>query len=137
MYSLILFVALASAYEEVTFDETKKAELVAAHNAKRSQEAISKTASNMECMEWDDTLAASAKALASTCVALPQHSEDEGQNIFLTVRDWLDPAKDSVDHWYAEVADYTGTNNVGDMYETCNEGMQCGHYTQVKLTSSS
>lgn len=96
------------------------AELLANHNTYRSDVGISD-------LTWSDELEESAQAWADQLGENCQfgHSGGEfGENIWFGTAGAFEPSE-VVNAWGSEIADYNYEDN------TCTEGKDCGHYTQI------
>ncbi|XP_043861360.1 peptidase inhibitor 16 [Dromiciops gliroides] len=122
---LLLFTA---AQLSCSLKDEEKQMVVEFHNLYRSQ--VSPPATNMKNMQWDEDLAAFAKAYASKCVW--GHNKDRGrrgENLFAITEGEMD-LQLAVEQWYNEHEHYNLSN------ATCAEGQMCGHYTQVVWANS-
>lgn len=107
-------------------DAATQGQLVAAHNAARSQVGVS-------ALVWSDTVAETARRwageLASKGCGLQHNpSKTYGENLY-----WTTAAKNGTEvtaAWTAEAANYDAQTH------TCAEGQVCGHYTQVVWAKS-
>ena len=107
----------------VAVDQTA---MLAAHNGVRQPLGLAD-------LTWDDGLAADSEAWLKTlaadgCSMYHSAAEDYGENLFWTSA----TAEDSfvVEAWASEVAFYDYASN------SCDEGEQCGHYTQIVWAST-
>ncbi|XP_035679174.1 cysteine-rich venom protein-like [Branchiostoma floridae] len=104
-------------------------QVVAVHNNLRS--SVTPGAANMQYMKWHDELAAMSQAWADKCefehgqvdVESPPYGQI-GQNLWKG-SPRMSRSPQPIQDWYGEVVDYH--------FDTlhCNEGRECGHYTQV------
>jgi len=95
--------------------------MTAAHNAARA--AVMPVATpSLPLMAWSSTVAASAQAFTDKCV-FADTSGPYGSNAFAGTGTYT-PA-DVVAAWVGEDADYDYATN------SCAQGKECGHYTQV------
>jgi len=130
-------------YQTVTADD--KAEILRVHNALRAKVAKGEqgsqpAASNMRYMVWDDELAATAQALANTCVyghdkyaqrATKDGRFEVGQNIAARWSYPKAPAKSwetPINSWFSEVKDMT--SSIVSSFKSPT-GVVIGHYTQI------
>ena len=95
--------------------------MTAAHNAARAAVVPSATPP-LPQMAWSSTVAASAQAWANNCV-FADTGPPYGSNAFAGTGTYT-PAE-VVASWVSEDADYDYATN------TCAQGKECGHYTQV------
>lgn len=112
-----------TAIAEVTVDQTA---MLAAHNGVRRPLALSD-------LQWDDTLAANSLSWSRTlaadgCGLYHSAAETYGENLYWTSATSTD--QEVVDAWASEVAYYDYDSN------TCADGEQCGHYTQIVWDST-
>ena len=117
-----------------TITGVQPSEIIAAHNAWRSQVGVG-------ALTYSDTLAASAQAWANqlktsnNCDMKHSGASGVGENLYWASAWSNGPAQnvksaDVVNAWGAEKADYTYATN------TCAAGKVCGHYTQVVWKST-
>jgi hypothetical protein len=115
-----------------------KQELLDKHNSLRSQVALGNTdgepmATDMTELIWDDALAASSATYASEC-KFAHPGGTFGENLYAAAStidniDNIAKLVSGVQNWFDEYKFYTyGT--IGGT-EDCDDGKQCGHYTQV------
>eukprot|EP00058_Branchiostoma_floridae_P019101 XP_002604590.1 hypothetical protein BRAFLDRAFT_92813 [Branchiostoma floridae] len=108
-------------------------QVVAVHNNLRS--SVTPGAANMQYMKWHDELAAMSQAWADKCefehgqvdVESPPYGQI-GQNLWKG-SPRMSRSPQPIQDWYGEVVDYH--------FDTlhCNEGRECGHYTQERSVS--
>ena len=100
---------------------------VTAHNAVRA--AVDPAASPaLSDLTWSDDLANIAADWAAGCVFEHSGRNDPGGSFGENIAYFSGPnsgAEDAVEGWASEVAFYDYQNN------TCDDGEQCGHYTQI------
>ncbi|XP_022082460.1 uncharacterized protein LOC110974859 [Acanthaster planci] len=114
---------------------------VARHNQLRAQ--VSPTATNMEHMIYDASLAATAQAWSQKCdfrhsknhpslslTLTATYGENYGENLGVTTSASQPDVSDILQAWFDEVVDYSYDDN------SCQAGKQCGHYTQVVWAES-
>ncbi|XP_057824766.2 pathogenesis-related protein 1C-like [Cryptomeria japonica] len=102
-----------------------KTQFLSPHNDARSQVGIAP-------LVWDDTVAAYAQNYGKQCkadCALQHSSGSYGENIFWGKGKELSPV-DAVNAWVEEKQYYSYNSN------SCAQGQQCGHYTQVMWKNS-
>lgn len=133
------FLALLLMATGVQADGVDGAVMLAAHNQWRAQVGVGP-------LSYSPELAASAQAWADELKqsnhCRMRHSQPQGrygENLFwASALVWSDgrrelsqvPAKQPVDSWGSERADYNHTNN------SCRPGKVCGHYTQLVWKTS-
>ncbi|XP_078588098.1 uncharacterized protein LOC144869084 isoform X2 [Branchiostoma floridae x Branchiostoma japonicum] len=106
--------------------------ILQAHNNYRK--AVNPTATNMEYMEWDDSLATIAQDWADGCDFAHNSNRGDnyagsvGENIYAGTGSYT--AGSETENWHSEVSDYTYSSN------SCRSGAVCGHYTQVVWATS-
>jgi pathogenesis-related protein 1 len=94
---------------------------LAAHNEARDAAAPTPDPA-LPDLSWDEGLARVALDWSAGCRF--EHSMGEtGEN--LAVANFDMPPADVVDAWFSEISDYDYASN------TCADGKQCGHYTQL------
>ena len=100
--------------------------MVAAHNAVRAGVGVPE-------LVWDDALAVVAEEWAAGlaargCILEHDYSSPYGENLYWST--FESTPEQVVDAWASEVADYDYATN------TCADGAQCGHYTQLVWSST-
>eukprot|EP00058_Branchiostoma_floridae_P022675 XP_002608165.1 hypothetical protein BRAFLDRAFT_90420 [Branchiostoma floridae] len=106
--------------------------ILQAHNNYRK--AVNPTATNMEYMEWDDSLATIAQDWADGCDFAHNSNRGDnyagsvGENIYAGTGSYT--AGSETENWHSEVSDYTYSSN------SCRSGAVCGHYTQIMALSA-
>ena len=115
----VLFLQLAS-YCLVGQGQDVQQQFLSPHNDARAQVGV-------EALVWDDTVASYAQSYANkrTGDCALQHSGGQyGENLFEEMGE-ADPVGGAVASWVNEQQYYDYSSN------SCAEGQECGHYTQV------
>lgn len=115
-----------SATESIDAVAVSRSTMLAAHNAVRSPLGLTD-------LTWDDGLAADSELWSKTmaadgCQMYHSAAEGYGENLFWTSATAND--QQVVDAWAEEVQWYDYESN------SCDEGEQCGHYTQIVWDST-
>jgi len=134
------WLSFSHAADSGVLTESDKQDLVELNNHQRSTTALGNTpnqpmAKNMLKLEWDETLAESSKIWANRCKFEHDYDSGYGENLAIAgshsdVIDNIGQLLNGVEEWYEE---YNFFN-----YDTlkCDEGEQCGHYTQSLWANS-
>ena len=101
------------------------------HNNNRA--GVNPPARSMPSMSWSDDLATNASNWASQCVWSHSRTPNVGENLYATSARMpvgnFDPTT-AVNSWGGEKVNYNYNNN------SCANGQECGHYTQVVWADS-
>ncbi|XP_043722081.1 pathogenesis-related protein 1B-like [Telopea speciosissima] len=122
--ALLCLIGLLPSFFHVSQAQNSQDDYVSAHNAARSEVGVGS-------MTWDDTVAAYAQNYANQRAGdcnLVHYGGQYGENIAWSSGDMS--ATDAVKLWVDEKAHYDYNSN------SCVEGQQCGHYTQVVWKNS-
>eukprot|EP00058_Branchiostoma_floridae_P003284 XP_002588772.1 hypothetical protein BRAFLDRAFT_89800 [Branchiostoma floridae] len=123
--AVLLFLRGSFGATDLTQDQITT--ILQAHNYYR--QAVSPTATDMEYMEWDDSLATIAQGWADGCDFSHNPNRGDtyqgsvGENLYTATGSYT--AGKETANWHGEVCDYTFSSN------SCKDGAVCGHYTQL------